>query len=322
MVKESIKRVKKTFKLIRMIITLFLMILYIKYFSRIKIGLRKYKLRLNAPTIAPTVSGEASGLRNIFNYNMVFYLRTRRFVIMLPLALAISLINLFLVEFHVVLKPANVYTFTEANLGYSTILYILISSIFAGDLISRDFSKEGLFILTQPVSREEIYYAKLLSAITVSSIIVLVYLIGSFISAYLLYFSIVPNWWKIVGLSILAIISLLSFISLFSAAIRNPTVSITISIFVLMIIFPLISTIMQEVNKEPFFLITYALQAIPYLAEKIYPAHVVTQPSLDGRVVVTYNPTLLESVLIMLGYLLLGMVIGLIIYKRRQLADV
>ncbi len=262
-----------------------------------------------------------AGVKDIFYYNTLFYVRTKRFQIMLPLAVLISFINTFLVEFHVVTKPASAYLFTEANLGYSEILFILIASMFAGDLVSRDFSKEGLFILTQPFNREKIFAVKLMSSILAVILVVLAYLAGSFASTFILYHALIPTWWKIVGMSIVGIVSLVSFVSLFSAAVKSPTISITVSIFVLLIGFPLVQSIMGDVNKEPFFLVTYALQSITDLAERTYPPHVVRTLSPVGDSV-AYNPTVPESIAIFLAYMVLGIVLCLVIYRKRQLTDV
>jgi ABC-type transport system involved in multi-copper enzyme maturation permease subunit len=109
--------------------------------------------------------------------------------------------------------------------------------MFAGDLVSRDFQKEGLFLLTQPISRRKLFFAKFLSALTVSIIAVAVYLFGSFITAYLLYKTIIPSWYQIILISFLAITALLSLVTLFSAVIKSPTMSITLSVFLLLILF-------------------------------------------------------------------------------------
>ena len=246
-------------------------------------------------------------LSQIYYYNLVFYSRTRRFSIMVPLALAISLINTFLIQFHVVAKPPSVYFFTEANLGYAEILYILIASMFAGDLVSRDFQKEGLFLLTQPISRRKLFFAKFLSALTVSIIAVTVYLFGSFITAYLLYKDIIPSWYQIILISFLAVTALLSLVTLFSAVIKSPTMSITLSVFLLLILFPLAQQILQDVNKTPLFLITYAMQIITNLAQP---------PPQDSS-----QPTIFQSLEVFIAYIILGLALSIIIYYKRELTE-
>ncbi|BCU68890.1 ABC transporter permease [Stygiolobus caldivivus] len=252
---------------------------------------------------------------NIYRYNLLFFIRTKRFSIMLPLALIISLINTILIEIGIVQKPSSVYLFTEANLAYSEILFIILSSMFAGDLISRDFSREGLYMLTQPISREKIFFAKYLSAITAALIIVSVYMLGVFGTSIALYNYLIPEWYEIIFVSFLAILSLLAFVTLFSAVIKSPTISITISIFFLLIIFPLIQQIMQDLKKSPFFIITYALQIILVLAQpKI--------PNIDGITSPISAPPLNESIEVFIGYLIFGVVVSIIIYKKRQLNDI
>ncbi|QGR15988.1 ABC transporter permease subunit [Sulfurisphaera ohwakuensis] len=246
---------------------------------------------------------------NIYKYNLLFYIRTKRFSVMLPLALVVSLINTMLIEAGIVQKPTSVYLFTEANLAYSEILFIILSSMFAGDLISRDFSKEGLYMLTQPISREKIFLAKYISAVTITLIVVLVYMLGVFGTSIVLYNYLIPNWYEIVYVSFLAVLSLLSFVTLFSAIVKSPTISITISIFILLIIFPLIQQIMEDLHKTPFFVITYALQIILALA----------QPNITPFI---SSPSLSESIEIFVSYLIFGVIVSMITYKKRQLSDV
>ncbi|ARM76850.1 ABC transporter permease [Acidianus manzaensis] len=253
--------------------------------------------------------------------NFKFYYRSKRFQILLPLSLAISYINAILVLLRILHKPADPYTFLDATLSYYLPLFIVIAGLFGGDLISKDFSREGLFTLSQPMKRDLIFTARFLSALISSIIAVIVFLLGVISSTYILYGYLVGNFGLIIAFSILGMTSLLAFTSLFSTLSKNPSVSITISILILLIIFPIIEDIMTNLQLEPWFLIIYGLTVIANVAEPHYPPHIIQIVSSNG-IEKSYNVTIAESIAILVGYLIFSLIISMIIYRIRQLAEV
>ncbi|BFH74589.1 hypothetical protein SJAV_25330 [Sulfurisphaera javensis] len=264
---------------------------------------------------------KSSNLWLIISSNFKFYYRSKRFQILLPLSLAISYINVILVFLHIVTKPSSPYTFMDATLSYYLPLFIVIAGLFGGDLISKDFSREGLFTLSQPLKRETIFVARFISALIASIIAVLIFLAGVMSSTLLLYSHLVGNWPLIIAFSIFGMASLLAFTSLFSTLSKNPSISITISIFVLLIIFPLIEAILTDIQYEPWFLIIYGLTVISNVAEPTYPPHILKEVTTNG-IQRIYNVTIPESIEILLSYFIISILLSIIVYRSRQLSEI
>lgn len=84
---------------------------------------------------------------------------------------------------------------------------------------------------------------------------------------------------------------------------KSPTMSITLSVFLLLILFPPppAQQILQDVNKTPLFLITYAMQLITNLA----------LPPQDSS-----QPTIPQSIEVFIAYIIFGLVLSIIIYYK------
>jgi len=251
--------------------------------------------------------------------NLKFYFQTKRFIIILPLYLVISIIFPILVLNGNIPKPVDVYSFTYQGLGNFAAASALVCALFAGDAISRDFSREGFFTLTQPVERYKIMFSRFLAAIIVALVtIMLSYFVPYVIFSQLLYSTVVPTLWQIAGIAVLYNISLIAFAMLFSSVFRSSTVSIILTVLALWLIMPAIVGILQFLGIEPWFLISYAGDSINSLALQNYPPHISTSSSPTVKITV-FTPYVWESVAIMVGYLIFSLLIAYIIYSRREL---
>lgn len=256
----------------------------------------------------------------MFRENIRFYLRTKRFQVILPLYAVLSAVIPILMIQGTIPKPSDVYSFTQQTLGGIADDILLICSLLAGDAISRDFSREGYFTLTQPVRRSAIMLARFLSAFVAAVIVLAVsVVIGIGFSEYM-YSTVVSTLPEIVIAAVLFAASLTAFVMMFSSLFKNAALSIVISILVVIVAMPIVQTITQFLSHvEPWFLVTYAAGVISNLAQKNYPPHVVTQQLGAGRTFFVYTPTLVEGVLIMLGYLVISGFITWAVYTRREL---
>jgi ABC-type transport system involved in multi-copper enzyme maturation permease subunit len=255
----------------------------------------------------------------IYRENLKFYIRTRRFQVILPVFAALSALEPILIIVGVVQKPVDVYSFTQGALSQFTEYVLLISALLAGDAISRDFSREGYFTLTQPVRRSEIMFARFLSAFSAALIVVGVIVGIGVASSEYLYLDVVPNTLEILFMGVLLTASLTAFVMMFSSFSKSAAVSIVISVVTLIIAMPIIQDVAQFLTKvEPWFLITYGADAISNLAEKTYPPHLTTL-RLGSRTLYVYSPGALEGAIIMAAYLILSIIITWAVYSRREL---
>ncbi|MEM3670215.1 MAG: ABC transporter permease [Thermoprotei archaeon] len=248
-----------------------------------------------------------------------FYFRTRRFLVMLPLYVFISLLTPLLMYTNTIPQPQTVNAFTAQTLGGVTDDVLLVAAVMAGDAISQDYSQQGYFTLTQPVHRLKIMLTRFTSAfLAVSAIMVSTFVIGVAFS-YVLYHTTVSTLPQILGLTFLFGASLTMFIIMFSSMFRSQGLSIIVSILIVVVAMPLVQGVLMFLSHvEPWFLITYASSAVSNLALQSYPAHVTVTSEL-GRKVYVYQPYVFESVYIMLGYLFFSMAVAYAVYARKEL---
>lgn len=256
------------------------------------------------------------------------YIRSKRFYVFLPIYLFLGLLSVILIQYGLAPKPEDVYQYTSQNLNSFVSASALLAGVFAGDAISRDFSKEGFFTLTQPVSRTEIFFARLTASLCLCLLIMFssFYLLG-LSYGYYLYGIVVPNIYLIILFGILFQLSINSFALLFSSIFKSSVVSILVTTIVIIFAIPAVSGLIQFINIEPWFFLNYAGNVIQNLAMKNYPPHYqeMSFPVNQGRSQFTihmYSPTIVEALAIIIGYAIVSIFLGVYIYKRRELTEV
>lgn len=258
----------------------------------------------------------------LFVTNLKFYFQTKRFIVVFPLFLVISLIPIILIATGNIPKPLNVYSFTSNGLSSFVTASALICALFAGDAISRDFSREGFFTLTQPVNRYRIMLSRFLAA-TIVAIITLTfsYLVPYIVSSEVFYNTVVPSLGEIIALAFIFNISLVAFSMLFSSLFKSSSVSIIVTVLIVWIVMPSISGVLQFLSIEPWFLISYAGSSISALSQENYPPHEQTINLPNGHLTI-YTPYVWEATIISIVYLVLSLVIAYLIYSRRELKEI
>lgn len=263
-----------------------------------------------------------------------FYVSTRRFLVIIPIYLFLSLLFPALSIAGILVKPADVHTYAQQALGSFTFATALAAGLLAGDAISQDFSRQGLFTLTQPVRRSVVMLARYGSATAASALVVVVsFLLPGFVFSEYFYSELVPDTLGILGMSLVFIAAVVAFVILFSSLFKSPTVSIVVALVVVWIVMPTISGLLPLINGsiEPWFLLTYAGGAVSDLAQQVYPPHVARlrggfgaggDAGGPGLTVTTYNPTVEEALVIMVAYLAVSLLLGWLVYSRRELKDV
>ncbi len=262
----------------------------------------------------------------LFRANLKFYFSTKRFLVVLPFYVFVSVLFPLLVIFGVAPRSPDIYTYTQSGFLTYSLTAALVSGLLAGDALSRDFTREGMFILSEPVKRSKILLSRYAAALAATSLIMVFFydLIGlSF--AYYIYGEVVPESWLIVVMSLLYVASMVAFVMISSSAFKNSNVSIVVAILSVWIVMPLITSVAGFVHVEPWFLLTYAGNVLQALAQRAYPPPVQSIPiggvgnGLPSELF--YNPAFWESVVIMLAYLVVSLSLAWLVYSRRELRE-
>jgi len=267
------------------------------------------------------VSSSPSLSFTLYRTYLQFYFQTKRFYAMLVLYLLMVLLVPMLTLAGVIPKAPSVSDFLGTPFGFFAELATLGSALLAGDAISQDFSRQGLFTLSQPFGRGRVMVMRYLSALSVSAGLSLLYFVIAAITGYAYFGALTPNYAEMVGLSLLYVAGLVAFVMLCSSVFKSSSISIVVSVLLVILAMPFATGILDLTSIEPWFFITYAGGAISDLAAQPYPPHLQTIPA--GSITVSiYTPTPTEAALIMVGYLLVSLGISYLIYSRRELREI
>ena len=140
------------------------------------------------------------------------------------------------------------------------------------------------------------------------------------VTGYLFYGKFVPNILEVAAMGLLLTASMVAFVMLFSSLVKNPAVSVLLSVIVVLIGMGIISGIAEVANVEPWFLLACAGGAVPGLGQRTYPQHFQTYGG-QGFHISIYTPYVSEAIEIMVAYLLISIALAYLVYSRRELRE-
>jgi ABC-2 type transport system permease protein len=271
------------------------------------------------------VPGSLTQIGITMKYTLLDYIRSRRFYIMLTIAIVISAILTFVVGYY---RPAS---FLASDLSFysgwwgniATYVIVLSGIFFGGDAISGEFqNKTGYFGIPNPIRRSSIYIGKWLSALIASTIILGVFAAVT-VGNGLYYFPSVPSEF---GLSLLFawfyLMAVLGFTFFFSSLFKSSSMSIIVTAIVFLFAFNIIQLFVANLAQiEPWFILTYGGQIIGNILTVPYPLHTSVSsisPSGNGLALTTYNVTVPEGLAIIGLYFIITAILGLILFERKE----
>jgi len=258
-------------------------------------------------------------------YTLLDYFRSRRFFILLAIALIIGFLLTALVGYY---RPesflSDSLSFYSSWWGGSTTFVIILGGIFfGGDSISGEFqNKTGYFGIPNPIRRSSIYIGKWLAAFIAASIIFGIFATIT-VGNGLYYFGVnIPIQF---GQSMLYawcyLAAVMGFTFFFSSLFKSASMSILITAILFLFVFSLIETIVSTlVNIEPWFVLTYGAGIIGNILQATYPQHVIHQP-IGARArltLTTYNAYVPEGLAIIGLYFVITAILGLLLFERKE----
>jgi ABC-2 type transport system permease protein len=269
----------------------------------------------------------------ITRYEISNYFRSRRFYILLGIALAISALLTFLVAYYGVGKIATneITGSVESLLFYSswwgfsaTILVFFCAVFFGGDAISGEFqNKTGYFLVGNPIRRSSIYVGKWIAALIASLIIIGIFTVIMIANGFYYFGTSVPTQFGESFLfTLVYLIAALGFTFFFSSLFKSSAMSIIVTAILLLFGFSLIDELVTRlVNIEPWFTLSYGSGIISSIFMSPYPSHIATTTIHIGARAISstsYYATVPEGLAIMLVYFAVTAVLGLLLFERKE----
>ncbi|MCL5437075.1 MAG: ABC transporter permease [Candidatus Thermoplasmatota archaeon] len=262
----------------------------------------------------------------IAKYEMLNYMRSRRFLVLLVVDAVIGAILTGIVAYY---RPQ---AFLGSMLGFyalwwgnvASFVVILSCIFFGGDAISGEFqNRTGYFIMANPIRRSSVYVGKFIGAF-ISSLIILVFFFVITIANGIYYFgaSIPAQLAESLLFSVIYLLSVLGFTFFFSSLFRSSVTSVILTAILFLFVFTTVQTFVSSfVGVEPWFLITYGAGIITNIFTVPYPSHMTKTVERFGRhatVLTTYIPTVAEGLVIMAAYFIISSLLGLYLFERSE----
>ncbi len=270
-----------------------------------------------APSGAGALPSDEHQAFRLMRFQLRDYLRSRRFLLMTALTLAIAaILTLVVAHFRggLVSSPAAFYGSFWG--GGVVVLIVFAGIIYGGDAIAGEFQhKTGYFLMGLPLKRGTIYQGKLLAAYLASVTAVVLYLAILLLNG-IYYFGMNAFPWQLGASLLLALVYLAALLGttfLFSSLFKTSAYAILVVAVLFLFGFGIAQDLVESLVKiEPWFLLSYASPVIGNIFANPYPT---TSTSFG---VTNYVASVPEAVLIMVIYFVVTTVVGYLLFSREQ----
>ncbi len=255
----------------------------------------------------------------IARYELLNYIRSRRFLLLVAVILAAGIgSTAFIAYIHPASMLSSPITFYGGWLGFTIAYIIVLPAVFFGsDAISSEFqNKTAYSMIGNPILRSSMYIGKVVAAFVASLCMLSIFEFITLGNGLYYFGFLVPiQFWESFALTVLMMTASLGVAFLLSTLFKNAAISVLFSAVTLLFGFSLLERLLERLQAgETWYILSYAGQSIVNVFSVPYPPHVI----ISGPET-TYFATIPESIAIMVGYLVVSLLIGYLIFKRRDL---
>ena len=279
-----------------------------------------------------TKINRAKQFQDVIKFELIKFLRSRKIRAALILTATVPLLIYLLTNFVLDSFISQIYSDSGVVNDYQIFVnFVLTLSLvnvimFGGDSLTNDFeNKTGYTLFINPISRTSFLFAKFVAAsIAITSFNIMFYILASIFS-YAKHSAIPENVLLSLVFASLFSIGLLSTSFALSSLFKRSNMSNIAFIFLWFIVMGLIEYFLVLAEIKPWWSLTYAAGIIIYIFEVPYPKDsVIDIPSLlvpgQSQTIVNLIPEINLSIGVFLMYTIIGLMISVLFYKRKQLS--
>jgi ABC-2 type transport system permease protein len=282
------------------------------------------------PASRLTVPGSMEQVTKLARFQLREYLRSRRFVALAGIVVAIGAILTFVVaHFRGSIVSTNIAFYGSFWGGGVDLVIVLAAVFFGGDAIAGEFqNKTGYFLMGLPVRRATVYVGKFIAAFLAALTMVLLFLAILLLNG-LYYFPASAFPWQLGVSLVLAIVYLGAVMGatfLFSSLFKTSAYGFVLTAILFLFGFTLLEDVVADLVKiEPWMIISYANSTIGSVFGSnvnwgLFGQATTTTVGMGPRAITTTTWTagVAEGVVIMIGYLLVTAIAGLWLFEREE----
>ncbi len=276
------------------------------------------------------VPPSAEQVAKLTRYQLREYLRSRRFVALAVIVLAIgAILTAIVAHFRGALVGSNIAFYGTFWGGGTSLVVVLSAVFFGGDAIAGEFqNKTGYFLMGLPIERSTVYIGKYIAALLASVAMMLLFLailLGN--GAYYFHAGVFP--WQLGVSVVLAIVYLSAVLGatfMFSSLFKTSAYGFVLTAILFLFGFALLQELIVDLVKiQPWMVISYADSTIGSVFQAGASwglggteSQMVTGMGRFMTVTTTWTAGIAEGVVIMLGYLLVSAAAGLALFEREE----
>ncbi len=212
--------------------------------------------------------------------------------------------------------------FASSNLAFINILIIISAAIFTGDAINSEFEKKtGLILFPTPQRRNSIFVGRFIAAIIGVWLVVSIYYLITALEITNIYgFSEVSiEFLKSFLIALIYSVCAISIIFLLSSILKKTIYSSLIGFFLLMMILPIISMVLQLADVEPWFIVTYSSNLMTNVLAAVTTSTAGPEHGPGGGFGAGFEPDFYVGIGVMVAYIMIFLVLSLIVANRRRM---
>ncbi len=269
--------------------------------------------------------------QDVIKFELIKFLRSRKIRAALILTAIVPLLIYLLTNFLLDSFISQIYSDSGVVNDYQIFVNFILTLtlvnviMFGGDSLTNDFeNKTGYTLFINPISRTSFLFGKFVAAsIAIISFNILFYVLASIFS-YAKHSAIPENALLSLVFASLFSIGLLSTSFALSSLFKRSNMSNIAFIFLWFIVVGLMEYFLILSEIKPWWSLTYAAGIIIYIFEVPYPKDsVIDIPSLlipgQSQTIVNLIPEVNLSIGVFLMYIIVGLMISVLFYKRKQL---
>ena len=197
--------------------------------------------------------------------------------------------------------------------------------MFAGDSIVSEFQyRTGYLLFPNPVKKESIFIGKYLSTLGIVALMVVSYYGVAAILTLVMTGESTMLWVYSMLFAVLYGAAAAAFGFLISSIFKGSTGALVLTFFALLMIIPMVAGILPMGDIKPWFLITFCGGVITAIMSDPYPADVLNSIDMGGGQAFnywSYYPEIWTSVAVLAVYIVVCLVLGLFLFKRREMVS-
>jgi len=243
-------------------------------------------------------------------FELLKHLKRRRLLILIALAILLPL-------FPLIGKPDTAVEFAANSFAFMTVLIIVSAAMFAGDAVCGEFEKKtSLLLFPTPQNRSSIFAGKYVAALACTFLVVsLWYLVLTLETGPLYGWGEMPvELWKSFVTALIFSAAAVSVVFFVSSVLKRSISAIIVVFLILMMILPIISMIMTQLDREPWFILTYSANLIT----TVLGVSSSLPMGPHGDAVQQFTPTFGKGIAVMVTYAIVSLAAGMATAVRKE----